>query len=91
MQDIIKGLKPRDSLNVLLFAGGSAILSPSGSLAATEANKQKALDFINSRSGGGGTNIVPAMQQAWLSPALLGFPYCDRGPMAVDVDPESSN
>ncbi|MFA4901919.1 MAG: VIT domain-containing protein [Desulfobaccales bacterium] len=72
MQDIIKGLTPKDSMNVLLFAGGSATLSPSGSLPATEANKQKALDFIKAQSGGGGTNIVPAMQQALALPRTPG-------------------
>jgi Ca-activated chloride channel family protein len=72
MQDIIKGLTPKDSMNVLLFAGGSAILSPSGSLPATEVNKQKALDFIKAQSGGGGTNIVPAMQQALALPRTPG-------------------
>jgi Ca-activated chloride channel homolog len=90
MQDIIKGLKPRDSLNVLLFAGGSAVLSPSGSLAATEANKQKALDFIKSRSGGGGTNIVPAMQQALALPRTPGVSRIVTVATDgyVDVEPE---
>jgi Ca-activated chloride channel family protein len=68
MQDIIRGLKPTDFLNVMLFESGSAVLSPAGSLAASDANKQKALDFIQARPGGGGTRIVPAMKQA------LGLP-----------------
>jgi Ca-activated chloride channel homolog len=90
MQDIIKGLKPKDSLNVLLFAGGSAILSPPGSLPATEANKQKALDFIKSRSGGGGTNIVPAMQQALALPRTPGVSRIVTVATDgyVDVEPE---
>jgi Ca-activated chloride channel family protein len=72
MQNIIKELKPQDFMNVLLFAGGSAILSPSGSLPATEANKDKALVFLQSRSGGGGTNIVPALEQALALPRTQG-------------------
>lgn len=72
MQDIIKGLNPKDFLNVLLFESGSAILSPSGSLPANDANKQKALDFITAQPGGGGTNIVPAMQQAMALPRTPG-------------------
>ncbi|MHB9073745.1 MAG: VIT domain-containing protein [Desulfobaccales bacterium] len=72
MQDIIKGLTPKDFINVLLFAGGSETLSPAGSLPATEVNKQKALDFIKAQSGGGGTNIVPAMQQALALPRTPG-------------------
>ena len=72
MHDIITGLKPQDSLNVLLFASGSSILSPEGSLPASEANKQKALDFVKSNPGGGGTNIVPAMKQALALPRTPG-------------------
>jgi Ca-activated chloride channel family protein len=72
MDDIISGLKPQDSFNVLLFASGSAILSPSGSLPANADNKQKAVDFIKSRPGGGGTNIVPALKQALALPRTPG-------------------
>jgi Ca-activated chloride channel family protein len=72
MQDIISGLRPQDSFNVLLFASGSAILSPSGSLPANEANKQKALAFVMSRPGGGGTNIVPALKRALALPRTPG-------------------
>jgi Ca-activated chloride channel homolog len=72
MADIIGKLKPKDYLNVLLFAGGSAVLSPSGSLPASEANRQKALSFIQSRHGGGGTNIVPALEKALALPRTEG-------------------
>ena len=68
MQDVIQALRPKDFLNVILFASGQSILAPGGSLPASAENKQKALDFIKSQPGGGGTNIVPAMQQA------LGLP-----------------
>ncbi len=73
MQNIIKGLKPQDFLNVLVFESGSAILSASGSLPASAANKDQALTFINTRPGGGGTNIVPAMAQALALPRSPGI------------------
>ena len=72
MQDVIEGLKPKDYLNVLLFANGSAILSPTGSLPANAANKQQALEFIKARPGAGGTNIVPALEQALALPRTPG-------------------
>jgi Ca-activated chloride channel family protein len=71
MQEVIQGLRPQDFLNVILFASGQSILAPGGSLPATAENKQKAFDFIKSQPGGGGTNIVPAMQQA------LGLPHTE--------------
>ncbi|MFA5111782.1 MAG: VIT domain-containing protein [Desulfobaccales bacterium] len=73
MQNIIKDLKPQDFLNVLLFESGSAILSPSGSLPASAANKEKALAFMQARPGGGGTNIVPALAQALALPRTPGI------------------
>jgi Ca-activated chloride channel family protein len=72
MKNIIQDLKPKDYMNVLLFAGGSAVLSPSGSLPAREANKKQALAFIQSRQGGGGTNIVPALTRALALPRTQG-------------------
>ena len=72
MKNIISDLKPKDFLNVLLFASGSATLSPTGSLPATEANQAKALAFIQSQPGGGGTNIVPALTTALALPRTPG-------------------
>ena len=72
MKDIITGLRPQDSMNVLLFAGASAVLSESGSLAATEENKKRALDFIMARPGAGGTNILPAVKRALALPRSEG-------------------
>jgi Ca-activated chloride channel family protein len=72
MKDVIKDLKPQDFLNVLLFASGSATLSPTGSLPANEANKEKALAFIQNPQGGGGTNILPALTTAFSLPRTQG-------------------
>jgi len=72
MKNIIQNLKPKDYMNVLLFAGGSEVLSPSGSLPASEANQGKALGFIQSQRGSGGTNILPALEQALALPRTPG-------------------
>jgi Ca-activated chloride channel family protein len=65
-------LRPQDSMNVLLFASSSAVLSESGSLPATEENKKRALEFIMAQPGGGGTNILPAFQRALALPQTEG-------------------
>ena len=72
MKNVIQDLKPQDFLNVLLFESGSAVLSPTGSLPASEANKEKALAFIQTQPGGGGTNIVPALTTALALPRTQG-------------------
>ena len=64
MSDLFKGLKPQDYFNVLLFEGAPEVLSASGSLPATPANKQKAASFIKGQTGGGGTEILTALKQA---------------------------
>ncbi|MDY6851428.1 MAG: VIT domain-containing protein [Thermodesulfobacteriota bacterium] len=68
MKDIISNLRPSDFMNVLLFAGGSSVMSPQHSLPATAANKNKAAAWIESRQGGGGTNILPALKRALALP-----------------------
>jgi len=68
MRDIITNLRPSDFMNVLLFAGGSAVLSPDRSLPGTEANKAKAVSWIESQQGGGGTEILPALTRALVLP-----------------------
>lgn len=68
MRDVIKGLRSQDFINVLLFESGSAVLSESGSLPASEDNKKRALDFIQAQPGSGGTNILPAFKRALALP-----------------------
>ena len=68
MREIIDGLRPNDLMNVLLFAGSSAVLSERGSLPASESNKQKAKAWIDSRQAGGGTEILPALKRALALP-----------------------
>uniref|UniRef100_A0A7V6DQE8 AgmX/PglI C-terminal domain-containing protein n=1 Tax=Desulfobacca acetoxidans TaxID=60893 RepID=A0A7V6DQE8_9BACT len=72
MRNIIQKLRPQDAVNVLLFESNSAVLSESGSLPATEANKQRALDFIQAQPGSGGTEILPAFQRALALPRTKG-------------------
>ena len=43
MNKMISNLRPDEYMNVLLFAGGSAVLSEEKSLKATKQNKQMAI------------------------------------------------
>mgnify|MGYP005832925137 CR=1 FL=1 len=71
--EIIGKLEPRDFVNVLLFSGGSAVLSESGSLQATEANKRKAISWVQSQKGGGGTELLSALERAFRLPRTPGI------------------
>ena len=73
MRDLFTTLKPTDLFNVLLFSGGSRVLSKSGSLPATEDTLQRALDLIDASDAGGGTELVPALETAYALPKTPGM------------------
>jgi len=60
---IIQNLRRKDYFNILFFAGGSQVLSPHP-LQATQGNKHKAIVMLEGQQGGGGTEILPALQRA---------------------------
>jgi Ca-activated chloride channel family protein len=68
IQEIVTGLRPQDFFNILLFESDNAVLSESGSLPATEDNKKKAVNFIKTPTGGGGTEILKAFRRALALP-----------------------
>jgi Ca-activated chloride channel family protein len=72
MEEIISGLRPDDLMNVILFSGGSAVLADRGSLKATKENKDKAVAWIRSQQGGGGTELLPALRRALDLPRTEG-------------------
>jgi Ca-activated chloride channel family protein len=63
LKNLIGNLRPTDVFNVLLFSGGSALMSEK-SLPATNENIQKAINLIERQQGGGGTELLPALKQA---------------------------
>ena len=63
IKGIIENLRRKDYFNILFFAGGSEVLSPHP-LRATQENKRKAIAMLKGKQGGGGTQILPALQRA---------------------------
>jgi Ca-activated chloride channel family protein len=72
LKNLISKLRPIDKFNVLLFAGSSTTLSDN-SMPATDANLKKAITMIEKQSGGGGTEILPALQKALALNKSEGF------------------
>jgi Ca-activated chloride channel family protein len=73
MKEIITGLTERDYFNVLLFSGGSQVLSPQGSLSATAEHKKSAVAWIATQQGAGGTELLPALKTALALPRQEGL------------------
>ena len=71
MRDLFSGLRPTDHFNVMLFASGSAVLAER-SVPATEANVDRAIQFVGNQQGGGGTRILPALRRALAMPSVEG-------------------
>jgi Ca-activated chloride channel homolog len=72
MSDLLGRLRPSDMFNILLFSGGSAVLSKQ-SLPVTEENIQKGIRFIDRQQGGGGTELLPALERVFSLPKANGY------------------
>jgi len=72
LKDLIGNLRPTDRFNVLLFAGGSSVMSKE-SLPATPENIAHAINVIERQRGGGGTELLPAMKKALALPRTEGY------------------
>ena len=72
LRNLIGKLRPTDLFNVVLFAGDSNVLSPQ-SLPANQENIGKAIALIEQQRGAGGTELLPAVQQAMSLPRQEGI------------------
>ena len=72
LKDLIGQLRPTDLFNVVLFAGDSTVLSPQ-SLQANQANIATAIRLLEQQRGAGGTELLPAIQQAMGLPRQEGI------------------
>jgi Ca-activated chloride channel homolog len=61
MKLALDSLYPADTFNLITFAGDTQILFP-GPVPATKENLRKAQDFLASRQGGGGTEMMKAIK-----------------------------
>lgn len=67
LRDLVLGLKPTDTFNVVCFASGSGLLSETP-LPANEQNLQRAKQFIEGQNAGGGTELAMALQRSLALP-----------------------
>jgi Ca-activated chloride channel family protein len=63
MGDLATVLQPSDTFNIVVFAAGSETFSPV-SVPATPGNLGRALQFIGQKIGGGGTQLLAALERA---------------------------
>ena len=72
LKDLIGKLRATDRFNVLLFAGGSSLMSEQ-SLPATPENIRHAITIIEKQRGGGGTRLLPALKKVLALPKTEGY------------------
>lgn len=68
IRDLVTNLRETDRFNLILFSGASLQMSPV-SVPATVENIGKATALIDAQEGGGGTELVPALENALAIPA----------------------
>jgi Ca-activated chloride channel homolog len=67
MRDLIGRLRPTDTFDLLLFAGDSRLYREQ-SVTASKHNVDDAIAFMSAQNGGGGTELLPALQRAMALP-----------------------
>jgi Ca-activated chloride channel family protein len=72
MRALLADLRPVDRFNVLLFAGGSSVFAEQ-SVPANTGQIQKAIAFIDQQTGGGGTELLPALKRALALPGTEDY------------------
>ncbi len=71
LRDLLTTPRPKDTFNLLLFAGDNRTLS-NQSLPASDKNVARAIDFIDRQQGGGGTELLAALHSAFALPRAEG-------------------
>lgn len=67
LRELIGGLRPSDTFNVLLFSGSNRFLN-AHSVPASRANIEQAIRTIDQMGGGGGTELIPALKRVYAEP-----------------------
>ncbi|MBK9236294.1 MAG: VWA domain-containing protein [Rhodoferax sp.] len=67
LRELIGGLRPSDTFNVLLFSGSNRFLN-AHSVSATRANIEQAVRTIDQMGGGGSTELIPALKRVYAEP-----------------------
>jgi len=71
LKDLLGSLLPTDTFNVMFFAGGSEVMSKSP-VPATPAHMKQAIEMIDNSRGGGGTELLKAINRAMALPKQEG-------------------
>jgi Ca-activated chloride channel family protein len=69
LTELILGLRPNDTFNVVLFSGDSRLMAER-SVPATQANVDRAIEVIEAERGGGGTELEAALDQVLALPRV---------------------
>ncbi len=63
IHDLVENLNEKDAFNLILFENETTLLSPE-SLPASDRNIKAAVKMIEEQDGGGGTSLLPALEEA---------------------------
>jgi Ca-activated chloride channel family protein len=72
LRELVGDLRPVDRFNVILFSGAARLMQPESVLATPE-NLRLAVDVIDGEGGGGGTELLRALEKAVTLPHPVGM------------------
>lgn len=72
LKELLAGLRPHDTFNILLFSGSSETLSPA-SVQATPENIEQAMRMMSTYYGSGSTELIPALRSVYKLPKPAGL------------------
>jgi Ca-activated chloride channel family protein len=73
MDSLLTVLRPNDKFNIMTFSGGSSVLSDKSILASRENITRGRIFLKNNSNGGGGTELLPALQRALKMPVESNY------------------
>lgn len=72
IKELMKGMRPDDTFNVMLFSGSSSTLAPY-SVQATPINITRAMEMLQTYYGSGSTELIPALKHVYQLPKPEGL------------------
>src|SRR5262249_56456841 len=58
MKNLLEQLRPTDQFDMVFFSGANYVFEPGGSISATPANIQRAVETVGRTNGSGGTELI---------------------------------
>src|SRR4030095_6112537 len=67
-RDLLTQMRATDQFNMVFFSGANYVMNPRGSIPATPANVQAAIELVGRQTGSGGTELIGGLNAVYSIP-----------------------